>query len=738
VQYTFPLFLGIVLAGLIQNASTANTWSVISTLLQNSYLHTVLVSDSTTTTHIARPVLLLYYLGLLSLVLIALSGVITPLGIHEDLKCLDVHGVRFELALDNDSFALGTADRTLYGLTRVCGAGVEDALAQADFSVSTPARLARRANGKTYRIGSGLPAPLSALFAKASFYGASVASVLDIQFRNYIILDMERYTFSGGKAYTIGQFRFLETLILTRGHKLIDGLIVDTKSGGGGVGFRRHAVPDRARRRFGAIWEETLLWVAPETVCVANNVSLQVTTDNKGGAVSMLVDTGGFRGLAGVAEPDVLADMAGVPDLAGRAWRGAYYFNRDVGKAVGASRNLISAGMVRGLGSCGRWVTFLSRASLPFIGWRWGRRLWMGSRTRRVLVYTHCAGLTLSTRTGAPLVTCGLIVGAPHRTEGDHLRLAGTHRYPLYTCATAVRASLRATTFMSNGTTRYLGSGSVTLQGSTLLDPPPLWGIESPPSFTATRISPLWGPLHPTDRDAAVAAGITVREVDYLYLPAGQGGNDIQDSLAGTGAYQYAAGLIYESSPMTPDYSGRTNYALYRQWERATVDPRSAAELPNLVWTDVFANSVTAVSTGGKSVSVVRVYSPVLRYDMRYAIPVGITVGMWAGILAVGMVFWLGRRVRVRELRQLLNQVSTGRVVVNMLEESKEGALPAKSWAAGKGKTVVGLDCRGIEDQAEEFTERVGGYEIVGGGMVVGFVEAPTGGRVMDLLKGRR
>lgn len=240
------------------------------------------------------------------------------------------------------------------------------------------------------------------------------------------------------------------------------------------------------------------------------------------------------------------------------------------------------------------------------------------------------------------------------------------------------------------------------------------------------------------DKDAAVAAGITVREVDYLYLPAGQGGNDIQDSLAGTGAYQYAAGMIYESSPMTPDYSGRTNYALYRRWDRATVDPHSAAELPNLVWTDVFANSVTAMSTGGKSVSVVRVYSPVLRYDKRYAIPVGIMVALWLGILTVGMVFWLGRRVRVRELRQLLNQVSTGRVVVNMLEESKEGALPAESWATGKGKTVVGLDCRGIEDQAEEFTERVGGYEIVGGGMVVGFVEAPIRGRVMDLLKGRR
>ncbi|KAI5839659.1 hypothetical protein DFP73DRAFT_518481 [Morchella snyderi] len=736
IQYTLPLFLGIVLAGLIQNASTANTWSVITTLLHNSNLHTLLFSDSASTTHIARPVLFLSYVGLLSLGLIALSGVLTPLGIRDGIAGRDVPDLRFELALDNGSFFLGTAERTFYALTRVCGSGEEACPGQEGQTMPTPSRrrLTRRATAKKYRIGSSVPAPLTSLFTKsAAFYGASVASVFDIQFRNYIILNAAQHTLANGLRYTIGQFRFLETLILSRGYKLIDGLIVDTSDGGGGgVGFRKHAVPDREKKKNGASWAETLLWMAPETACVANNVSLQVTTDDDGGAVSVLVDTGGFRGLG--EEPGVVADVAGVPDLAARAWRGAYYFNKDVAAAVGAGEQAgdktdfeiegdsVWIGKLQVVsGSLGDSQFVVHRVAL-------GAQIVDGTQNG-TSIDSHCAGLTTTTPSGAPLVTCGLIIGAPRRNDTESSNLAGTYRYPLYTCATAIRATLRTTHFTSNGTARDLAS--LTIHNATLPPSAPLWAIESHPNLTAAQISPLWGPLHPNDADTD---GIATTRAHALYLPAGQGGGGIADSLAGTGAYQYAAGLMYETSLLTPDYSGKTNYALYRQWERVTADAGSVAELPGLVWTDVFANLVTSVAAGGRGVGVVRVYDRVLWYDVRYAVPVGLLVALWCGVWGVAMVFWLGRRVRVKELRQLLNQVSTGRVVVNMLEGSKEGGLSAGRWGKGRGRTVVGLECRGADGGVG--WEREGGYEMVGvGGMAVGFVEAPKEGRVLELLK---
>ncbi|KAH8152125.1 uncharacterized protein LAJ45_03551 [Morchella importuna] len=990
IQWTLPLFIGIVLAGLIQNASTANTWSVITTLLHNSNLHTLLFSDSASTTHIARPVLFLSYLALLSLGLTALSGVLTPLGIREDVKGRDVASLRFELALDNGSFFLGTAERKFYALTRVCGVGEEacpgqegqtveeeegrfevapwkpvstvveesavwvetptgsatsswgawteststtatsgavsdsasgtavtrtgtkssetasgtrsgtetgtgtgsetatptktgtdtgtttpskdtgtsnrptqtgstppkdtgstppkdtgsatpptntgstptdtgsatppvvtppsntrstpsdtppatssskdntnviptnvdspvqlpgsvtarsdtnTAPAQVQQPVDTPTaagaaasaasassaylalhrrsdptpeakaptpppsrrRLRKRASSKKYRIGSSVPAPLTALFTKASYYGASVASVFDIQFRNYIILNLPQHQLANGLKYTIGQFRFLETLILSRGFKLIDGLVVDTKDGG--VGFRKHAVPDREKKKYGASWGELLLWVAPETVCVANNVSLQVTTDDDGGAASVLVDTGGFRGLVGVGEPDVLVDVAGVPDLAGRAWRGAYYFNRDVAGAVGASGGAVAAAAENTtfeIEGESVWISRLQEVSdslgdSQFVVHRvpLGAKIVDGVQNG-TSIDTHCAGLTPTTPSGAPLVTCGLIIGAPRRTDTESSTLAGTYRYPLYTCATAIQATLRTTTFTSNGTTRDLAS--LTIHNTTLPTSAPLWGLESHPALTAAQISPLWGPLHPSDEHAD---GIIARRAHALYLPAGQGGAGIADSLAGTGAYQYAAGLMYETSALTPDYSGKTNYALYRQWERVTADAGSVAQLPGLVWTDVFANLVTSVAAGGRGVGVVTVYDRVLWYDVRYAVPVGVLVVLWGGMWGVALAFWVGRRVRVKELRQLLNQVSTGRVVVNMLEGSKEGALAASRWAKGRGRTVVGLECRGAE--GVEGWEREGDEMV--GGMVVGFVEAPVEGRVLELLKRER
>ncbi|RPB06687.1 hypothetical protein P167DRAFT_550345 [Morchella conica CCBAS932] len=127
-----------------------------------------------------------------------------------------------------------------------------------------------------------------------------------------------------------------------------------------------------------------------------------------------------------------------------------------------------------------------------------------------------------------------------------------TDGYPMYTCATAIRASLRKVTFMwnntmSNNTTESdtalmsesfidrLASLKVTAISPTVA-PRTTWGIELCRGFNASDISPLWGPLHPSNRTNSDAQNLTVLEADYLYLPAGQGNEGIIDSHSGTGA----------------------------------------------------------------------------------------------------------------------------------------------------------------------------------------------------------
>ncbi|KAI5840137.1 hypothetical protein DFP73DRAFT_483271, partial [Morchella snyderi] len=603
------------------------TWSLISTILHDSRLHTLFSSDSVPSRHISPRVLFFSYLGLLSLYLTTISSVITPLSLKERLVDRIDSSLPFEFAFNNDTFILETAERKSYELMRVCGGfGVDD---------RCPGQKNPTDGVDKNSYISGRPGPLGQDdISDVSYYGASVASVFDIEFRNYI---MNQHP--GMAPYAIGQFRFLETLILTWGYKLIDGLVVEMRHGG--VGFRKHALPLRGRNKHGAGCDETLLWMTPETVCEANIVSLEVTKDKEGNITIGLLDMGGFSWKGWERKPRAV-NASQPPNLVERAWSGAYYFNEAVAAAVTGKT---------GMGfhySNTTTTTTTTAANETVLGLYhiqnitgWVGNLWHAGgllannplAVHRMPLWAKILNGTQAGQTGvgrcAPLVTCGLIIGAANYTEpsgsdSQSNTFPGTFRYPLYTCATDIRASLQKTTFSSKPSK------------------PPLWGVEFYPTLnlTTTEISPVWGPLHP---DHKRVANMTVSEGNFLYLPAGQSADEIVDSLSGTSAYQYAANFIYsDHSRLTPGYSGDTNYALYRQWQNVTVNASSAADLPGLVWTDVFANLVTSVSMGGRRAEAVRVSRRVLRYDIRYAAPVLMLLCLWAECFRLRCL-WGGR-----------------------------------------------------------------------------------------------
>jgi hypothetical protein len=105
-----------------------------------------------------------------------------------------------------------------------------------------------------------------------------------------------------GTAYPVNAFRQVDILVLDDTIKVIEGLVVDAKSGG--VGFRNHTAPvGLASQDRGATWTEDLLFIEPITSCVDTNLTLDFTIVT--GNISLpagikdfvLTDRGGFANL---------------------------------------------------------------------------------------------------------------------------------------------------------------------------------------------------------------------------------------------------------------------------------------------------------------------------------------------------------------------------------------------------------------------------------------------------------
>lgn len=100
----------------------AETWprSVIGRSVQSSWLPTLFHSDSASTRHVSRRVTFLSGLSTFCLLLLAVAGIITPLGLTEEIKADHIRAPTFQYSPDQSAFGYGTPPR--YGrFSRVCG-----------------------------------------------------------------------------------------------------------------------------------------------------------------------------------------------------------------------------------------------------------------------------------------------------------------------------------------------------------------------------------------------------------------------------------------------------------------------------------------------------------------------------------------------------------------------------------------------------------------------------------------
>ncbi|KAG0637153.1 hypothetical protein HOY80DRAFT_1085658 [Tuber brumale] len=147
----------------------------------------------------------------------------------------------------------------------------------------------------------------------------------------------------------------------------------------------------------------------------------------------------------------------------------------------------------------------------------------------------------------------------------------------------------------------------------------------------------------------------------------------------------------------------------------------SAPLIPNLIWTNIAANSLVGTKSVFSAYSVgegdknptdgmlaVDTYGKIITYDLLFAIP-GLTIlEMWVTSLFIALLMLVASRVSLAVVRELVNHASTGRLVTNLLyPKTCEQSAPTKAWVRDTGKKKIGIV--GLPRENVDDGESVGG-----------------------------
>lgn len=257
--------------------------------------------------------------------LVSIAAIITPLGLHDDIgPSTTTTLVSFHYVKDTSPLGRGTPDRPSEGISPICRGGLV-ACPNTGQEITMFDKITFYTNGSElgstlaskgpYGYDTKIPQKLvDFMNSGLSQFGGTVSSPFDIQWRTWRVSDNSTYPtstrnttndtmiyrydqkfYNNGTPYAIGTYRPITNLLLNDAWEVVEGLIVDSKSGG--VGFRNHTVPAQ-HLAYGGRWTEDLLYIEPVSECVNLNITLDFTLVASGSTIYVakprLVDHGGF------------------------------------------------------------------------------------------------------------------------------------------------------------------------------------------------------------------------------------------------------------------------------------------------------------------------------------------------------------------------------------------------------------------------------------------------------------
>lgn len=672
----------------------------------------------------------------------ALAGVVTPLGLGEELRPTTETSASFEYAKDTSPFLSGTSPRGLFPLSRKCWYGeqlrgapgacpytgdeVDVSIDDKGFNMSN--------NGLT----TNIPNIIREIFGSGTTgRPTTVSNFFDIEWRQYTSnVDGD---YNDGKPFGIGQYRQLESLILEDKYILVEGLIVDAKDGG--VGFRNHTVPAVTQ---GATWQEDILFVEPEAVCVGNNLTIDFAVrHNYTAGDSMiadlrLVDHGGFANINTTLPDYDEEDPQANPELRRRAELGAWlnnantmliynisnpkenngtreafeYINSDVGSSFRLPGATLDSYQTLGLSENFANYLFLRQSNRSARNVSYNNPFDVTAAELNT-ISTACGGGTGYDQSSIdnPYIACGLMRGAPSRTDGGPASLIMDHEStwssPLHSCATAVRATVKTVTFSYNSTADSLFDGlTITAIGNKEYASEkdmPLWGFEES-GLTTLGVGATWGLITP---EYASHDNVSSVRAPHLYLPgyvaylAPTLNLGMDDNYP---ASDFPSRVMNSVLSLNTDWAfdlvGRANIAIFTRWQHLSAKPETASDIIKLLWTDLAASAVVGTKgilgpiNDGDSGDVadirIRPIEHSITFNYLYGIPAFIVALCLTLIFTVMFFSVCFGKVTLAKLRLRLQQLSTGRIFTTFLyPDTSNLTMRSQEWAKGNGDTTV-------------------------------------------------
>lgn len=672
----------------------------------------------------------------------ALAGVITPLGLGEELRPASETSASFEYAKDTSPFLSGTSPRGLFPLSRKCWYGEQFRGApgacpytgdQVDVSGDD-----QGFNLSNSKLTTDIPSIIREIFGSGTAgKPTTVSNFFDIEWRQYTSTVDEDY--NSGKPFGIGQYRQLESLILEDKHLLVEGLIVDAKVGG--LGFRNHTVPAVTQ---GATWQEDILFVEPEAVCVGNNLTIDFairhnyTAGNSLIADLRLVDQGGFVNINTTLPDYDEENPQENPELRRRAELGAWlnnantmliynitnpeeandteqafqYINSDVGRSFPLPGATMDSYQTLGLSENFANYLFLRQSNRSALNVSYTNPFDV-TTTELNTISTACGGGTAydDSSIDNPYIACGLMRGAPLRTDGGPASLIMDHEStwssPLHSCATAVRATVKTVTFSYNSTGDRVFDGltvaAIEKKEYAREEDMPLWGFEES-GLTTMGIGATWGLITP---EYASRDNVSSVRAPHLYLP-GYAAYMAPTLSMGTDdnypASDFPSRIMNSVLNLDTDWAfdlvGRANMAIFTRWQHLSAKPETASDIIKLLWTDLAASAVVGTKgvlgpsndgdPGDAADIRIRPIEHRITYNYLFGIPAFILALFLIAILAVMFLSVCFGKVTLAKLRLRLQQLSPGRIFTTFLyPDTSNLTMRSKEWAKGNGDKTV-------------------------------------------------
>ena len=745
MQLLAPLVIAFVLAGYLKDSESASTWTLAAQKLQSSLWPTLLRLDSSYKSGVRSVIRVLATAMPVFALLAAIAGIVTPLGLGEELRPSGETSASFEYVPDTSAFLAGTTPRGKEGFSRLCSVG-RGLLASPSACPYTGDQINRESDDDGIsvewdNISTDIPDIIQEIFSSGTASEkTTVSNFFDIEWRQYT--STVRDNVNNNNTYGIGIYRQLESFILENKYVLVEGLIIDAKVGG--IGFRNHTIPSGMPR--GAEWEEDILFIEPDTACVNTNLTIDFTvkynmSDQSTGVSDLrLVDRGGFVNLNTTYPEYDMENPQKNPDLYGRAFRGAYLNNAytmlmynitndNTGSADGKGFDYIDSEIgkdfpLTALPGDGYQALGMSEEFANYLHFNYAN-----SSLFDIPDYPNPFNVTEEDIAGISLscagsgyddestlsniyVACGLLRGAPNRKdEGPRSLLEHESEWssPLHSCASALRATVKTVSFSYNSTD---SQGFDNLAVTGIRDKEyesesdmPLWGFEVS-GYNIGNIRATWGLISPEYESRENVSSIRAPHLllSGLYSSSpptlGQG---LSENYAASEFPSRVMNTVFQLEEGWPfDLLGLANMAIFTRWQNLSSSAETSADIIKLLWTDLAASGVVGTKgvlgplndeeAGATSDIKVRPIDHRITYNYLYGIPafvLGVSIILLLVTMMISMCFGRGS---MHKLRLRFQQLSAGRIFASFLyADTSNLTMRSAEWARANGNKDVTL-----------------------------------------------